>query len=586
LLPVNLDKVGLPTEILSPLNKGRIQTIADLRVASVTRPREIQDLGAGAIAELTARISFVIKSGPRSVGVAATPVIMVPRKFSANAAEAARGADVDDAEPLSIALAKSLDCLKPLDADVLKSRIGYGCTVGTLEDIGVRLGVTRERARQREDRAVKTLRTKFLWPTLLESHLDNLLAQRTEPVYLDLIGVEDAWLGGFEDRIPLLSRLIVEFTTRYRYFVWHLRGRPIVTRISENSWNVLVEHALADLAEHTQQGHELTKSEVKIFLESVASRAIAPELGDDLFAIVQRRIHFTTGSVEDGEVLVSVGRSLAAAVGAVLGASSEPLHLAEIIKRSELRTGKRYALPYYRTALAAVGAYPFRRGLYGLPRHLGLDSKDVEVILSEVEGAITRHVDGRQWHTSELLAELGKKSPNLAKPLNTHTLNVLLRRSSKLRYLRRFVWVARSHNQPLDQVRRNIADLCIAALTQAGRPLSGAELRAAVSRVRGIGSQLMLQPSPQMGRLGRGLWGLVDRDFGLSPSKRKQTMDALERLLEERKLGCGRDELLAGLASIGCRLPTAIDVDRVVGLALADGRFRLTRRGILRLTQS
>ena len=48
--------------------------------------------------------------------------------------------------------------LKPKEADVLKKRFGFDCEPMTLEELGKEYGVTRERIRQIEARAIKTLR--------------------------------------------------------------------------------------------------------------------------------------------------------------------------------------------------------------------------------------------------------------------------------------------------------------------------------------------------------------------------------------------------------------------------------------------
>ena len=52
---------------------------------------------------------------------------------------------------------EALDQLKPREADVFRMRLGWGCDPMTLEEIGATLGVTRERIRQIEKKAIRKL---------------------------------------------------------------------------------------------------------------------------------------------------------------------------------------------------------------------------------------------------------------------------------------------------------------------------------------------------------------------------------------------------------------------------------------------
>ncbi len=50
-----------------------------------------------------------------------------------------------------------LKCLEPREADVINKRFGIGCSEHTLEEIGQIYGVTRERIRQIETKAMEKL---------------------------------------------------------------------------------------------------------------------------------------------------------------------------------------------------------------------------------------------------------------------------------------------------------------------------------------------------------------------------------------------------------------------------------------------
>ncbi|MBR5199799.1 MAG: sigma-70 family RNA polymerase sigma factor [Bacteroidales bacterium] len=52
--------------------------------------------------------------------------------------------------------------LTPRENDVIRMRFGFDCPQLTLQEIGDRFGICRERVRQIEDKALKKLRKKFI----------------------------------------------------------------------------------------------------------------------------------------------------------------------------------------------------------------------------------------------------------------------------------------------------------------------------------------------------------------------------------------------------------------------------------------
>jgi len=61
-------------------------------------------------------------------------------------------------ESLSLEVERTLSTLSPRESDILKSFFGIGCQELTLEEIGEKFGLTRERVRQIKEKAIRKLR--------------------------------------------------------------------------------------------------------------------------------------------------------------------------------------------------------------------------------------------------------------------------------------------------------------------------------------------------------------------------------------------------------------------------------------------
>lgn len=62
-------------------------------------------------------------------------------------------------ESLSTEIERTLSTLSPREAEIIKSFYGIGCQEMTLEEIGERFGLTRERVRQIKEKAIRRLKT-------------------------------------------------------------------------------------------------------------------------------------------------------------------------------------------------------------------------------------------------------------------------------------------------------------------------------------------------------------------------------------------------------------------------------------------
>ena len=73
-------------------------------------------------------------------------------------------------ESLSKEIERALQLLQPREREIIKMVFGIGCQEMTLEEIGDKFGLTRERVRQIKEKAIRHLRQKAQ-SQLLKSYL-------------------------------------------------------------------------------------------------------------------------------------------------------------------------------------------------------------------------------------------------------------------------------------------------------------------------------------------------------------------------------------------------------------------------------
>lgn len=580
------EQSNLTVRLRNAFVKSGMETFGDLAVLNEAVVMNIENFGRRSYDTLAPGILATARQKPyRYLSYSREHAVNVPVRFPVQGAEQTSGRDSRPERESSPELwaptvevqyrslwdgvRALLSELQPRDRFVLEERLGRESSPKTLEEIGTLLGVSRERARQLERRALNEI-SATSWSGAVADRLGRLLSGREEPLFLDLLEAEDPWFSGFEDQLPFLGCMI-ERLNEGRLHVWRLDGRLIVTRMREADWQGLQRSTRAAL--DAQISAKLSPSEVSLFIEGAAVSAQCPELADILARDLTEFLQFASDSSTGTEVLVEVGRSIRAVVAAIMIETDEPLELRTIAARCTERLGEQPSDMALRTALSTVGALPFSGRRYALERHLRLSDVASREILTILEQALAEGATEKQWHCSELLAVLLDQHPDLATDVDAYVINFVLRRSAVAKYLGRLVWVLNTSGATSARDRLDIADLTTAVLTRAGRPLALAELRAEISAVRGLNTIYPVFPSEQIARVAPGVWGLVERDFGHSEEERRLRFAQMERALERRQKALHVSEIAETLMTAGWHVPTGVSNDMIFGLCQIDPRF-------------
>lgn len=470
---------------------------------------------------------------------------------------------------------RSLTGLDEREKDILLARMGLRRAAETLQEIGDRYNVTRERIRQIESKTIDKIAKTAFWSDLLSTKLEALLLGRDFP--LPVLGLEavDAWFVGIGKSSSALRFILANFCGG-RFGVSGIRDIEYVGRISDEEWSQKEREARRLLANGGDQGWSEVHCRTLVnSLLDEPRREFRPLLWQSASALC----HFVDVAGGD-RMLASYGRGADQVVEAVLLDSATPLHYSEIAERAKERSGRDIDVRRAHNAAASIGIL-MGRGLYGLEHHLKLTKDMQSDLLDRLEEIVLEGPDDRQWHASELLSRVADSNVPYVENLDKYIIDYVLGASSTSRRLGRMAWAkAGSSMSARIDVRQAIAAL----LQNAGGPLTTNEIRQRLIAIRGVGDHFQISSSSMVVRLPGRQWGLNDRDVPLKRAFQGAFYDHLETVLNARGNGIHITEIEQVVRDEIADAPQ-MSPETIFSLAANDPRLRVTSGEHLFLTK-
>ena len=407
--------------------------------------------------------------------------------------------------PLVNHLERTLDELDESDKIILQERLGHRGKILTLEEIGDKLGKTRERIRQRQKKYIDRIIDQEYWDDLLGIRIGQLLLDREEPLMLELLDIEDVWFKGFGDNYIYLANTIQLFS-KNAVCVTKAAGRNVVTRIKQNDWDALVSELRKKLKLKAED-KRWKRSDIKQYFNTSLFKYSSQELAPLLDEIFDEFLHYADESPQ--ALLIAYGRSVESAVIAVISQAQVPLHYSEITKRASKLLDKEVDERRVLGVLNQEKFWLFDRGIYGLIDHCPLPDSKRHIICRKVEHMLYQAPINKQWHSEEIIEQLIAKFPSVPVNLNPYVLRMCIENSPKINSLKRMVW-ARTDSGMTVGHRINMIDSIIQILEKEGEPLSGRELKRRLSEIRGVSDTMQIHGNERLVAVGTDLWGLSE----------------------------------------------------------------------------
>lgn len=536
-----------------------------VRIGNVFRDRSlcrVSDIGALTVADLLRFPNFGRTSIRRLTEILRRALLDGPR---GSEEEQSRST----AENLLEAVHLSLATCSDRERDILVRRMGLGRPTETLAEIGDSYGVTRERIRQIEAKAVDRLIRREVWDDLLAAKLHSLLADREFP--LPLIGAEalDPWFSGVAAHRDAVRYLIANMCNAAVSLV-EIDGVEYLSFLSQDSWHEIVGTARRLLESGVDQ--RWTEQDCQHYVTLLVPDE-AREFGALLWEISSKWCHFADGA--ETRTLISYGRGVDQVVEAVLLESDAPLHYSDIAIQATARAGRELEERRVHNAAAEVG-YLFGPGTYGMLKHVSVTRAAWEAFADEAVEIVVEAPIDRQWHASELIDLLIERGVALPDHFDKYQMDIALKQVGQLHSLGRMVWT--KCEAANEGVRVDIRQAVIAILQNAGEPLRSAELRQRLVAVRGINQGMQFQVIDPLIKLSSQLWALNDRDLAIKRLEQPAFLDSIVTQLRSRMKPVHISECAETFGD-------AVPARAVFCLAALDARLRVTQDRFLTLAE-
>ncbi len=512
----------ITVRLTNVFNRIGVNQVRDLSNFTLDQLLEIKNFGRTSVADLLQSLEGALEEGPLGSRV---------------------DLDANDQSSLLTSIRGLLSKFEDRDRNIVIRRMGLDGPSETLQQIGESYGVTRERVRQIEFRAAVRLRREATWISALSRKAETLLQNREAP--LPVLGIEavDPWFENMAERSEALQYVLANIC-HSNVGIVDIDGVKFLTVLNEDKWGAIVDEARRLL--QSGAGLNWTERHCRSLIDPLLPSR-AREFRSVLWDKASRLCHFV--STGDGEnVLSTYGRGAEHIVEAVLLASDRPLHFTEIATLATIRSGREIDVRRAHNAAAEV-AMLLGRGTYGHERHLPLGNADLLLLGEQAEELVWEGPSERQWHVSEILADLIEGGSAAALQVDKYILDIALQKSSGLRRFGRMIWA--QHNVDSSDVARiDVRQAIVAVVQQAGRPLRAAEIKQRLVAIRGVNEHFQISAADPLLRVAPGLWGLNDRDLVIKRADQPALIEKINDTLEQRGAGIHATEIADALGNL------------------------------------
>lgn len=546
--------MNLTVRISNVFKQSGIIRVADLRKLCLVDLFRLKNFGRTSVTDLLNILRTALAKGPRGDSIS----------------ESGLAGQSDNT--LLEAVNRTMASFSPRVCDVLKRRMGLNGPPETLAEVGNSYGLTRERIRQIESKALNHLVAFELWDDLLAMKLKKLLVGRHYP--LPLLGVEaiEPWFEGIGEHAEVIRYLLSNVTDASVSLI-EVDGIEFFSFMTPLQWETTVCEAKRLLA--ASADNQCTED----YCKTITS-ALLPESATEFTSLLWKKAseHCVFIGLEGMRTLRAHGRGAEHIIAGVLDDILEPLHYSKIVELASERAGRTFDLRRGYQAVSQHGLL-FGPGTYGLRKHLKLSETEMESLAQAAEDLILEEGPDRQWHSYEIMGLLSERSPEVVpEGANKYVIDIALSGRCNLRRLGRMVWAAPGALS--EASRLEVYKTILTVLRTAGRPLTTEEIRQRVCAIRGVSDVFQISANDPILKIGKARWGLNDRDISVKKESQPLLINEIVQTLRRRTTGIHISEKAEFLGN-----NILVPPEEIFALSILDSRLAVSQGHYLYLRE-
>ena len=389
--------------------------------------------------------------------------------------------------------------------DVLSRRLGLNSPSQSLQEIGDLYGVTRERIRQIEAKALRRLLKDTELDDLLLKSLTKLVRASKSPVNIDKLNKLDKRFDDISTHREFFMKLVGAICNGKLSFV-EVKGERYITLMNLDSWQKSIASAKSMLSEMV--GKNMSEKSVRNAIAKLLPSE-GKELEQLLWEISSKNCHYS--NLASGKrILSSFGTGTEHRIEAILNESKTPLHYTEIAALASTKLKKDVDIRTAHNAAAKVG-FLFGPGKFGLKKHIKISDAQLTSVRSAAEELMLSKTRSKQWHAAEMVLILSKSMKQFPKGMDKYVLDITLRDSDILKNLGRMTWILAGAKTNRTK-RMKIYDRIVSVLKSKGGPMTTQQIISKLTTSRGLNETFQIVARGEVIKLKSGMWGLKGRD--------------------------------------------------------------------------
>ena len=396
-----------------------------------------------------------------------------------------------------------LSSLYPTDLYIFTRRMEFEATSQTMQKISDTCGKSLIHITSTQAKIKKSFRNSLLGYIFrqkiirLSNHTDSSLS-------LDRIETIDPWFSGIHLHQKFLKNLI-NAIKEHNIRVIKIGDKYYFSSIEQPVWERTVRVAKALLSSSIDKGW----SEAEALLNV---QRLLPESAQKFKNLLWERasdLCYFKINRDGTRTLMDYGMGIRRTIRVILSESDSPMHHREIIRAIRLKLGLNLTPRQVCPAASSV-SFSFRKGVYGLDKHVPFSDEQIADICHKAESIIYANKTKKQWHCFEILSKLPEQADQTHNKLDIHLLNIVLSKSKRLTSLNRMVWTA-TEGFNKSEKRADKAQAIIAIIKEAGHPLTISEIKEQLHKVAGINKILFIPKHPSLVRIAPNTWDVKER---------------------------------------------------------------------------